>query len=90
MSLNYLARIANARFPLVVTQARDIDSVLILKAAEMITASVPRGPMNEAADANGQAVVFGLTEHGEFALKRSQLPPEAPLQRGRADLADND
>lgn len=55
----------------------------MLKAAEVITASVPHGPLNTAFGIEGEAVVFGLTERGERALRTAAPPPEAPLQRGR-------
>ena len=89
MSLDYLARIEKARFPLVVRHAHEVDSVRLLKAAELITASVPRGALNRALSDEGEAVVFGLTELGERVLRESHLPPEAPLQRGRHPLDDD-
>ncbi|MDQ7958500.1 MAG: hypothetical protein REJ24_14750 [Rhodocyclaceae bacterium] len=89
MSLDYLARIEKARFPLVVRHSHEVDSVRLLKAAELITASVPRGTLNLAFSTEGEAVVFGLTELGERVLRQSRLPPEAPLRRGRAPLDDD-
>ena len=89
MSLDYLARIEKARFPLVVRRSHDVDSVRLLKAAQFITASVPRGMLNVARSDEGEAVVFGLTELGEQVLRQSRLPPEAPLRRGRRPLDDD-
>lgn len=83
MPLDYLARLERARFPLLVRKASEVDKVRVLKAAEYITASVPLGPLNTAFGEEGEAVVFGLTERGEHALRRATPPPEAPLQRGR-------
>lgn len=83
MPLDYLARLEQARFPLLVRKASDVDKVRVLKAAEFITASVPLGPLNTAFGEDGEAVVFGLTERGEHALRTAAPPPEAPLQRGR-------
>jgi|GEM_PF-2036938 len=90
MSLEYLARLEKARFPLVVKQATDIDSVCLLKAAEMITASVAREPRPAAVGEDSHAVVFGITERGELALRGAMMPPEAPLRRGRQLDSDLD
>ena len=87
MSLDYLASIEASRFPLVVRQARDVDNVRLLKAAELITASIPYGPLNGGPDDDAEAVVFGLTERGERVLRTRRLP-EAPLHRGRRPLDD--
>lgn len=84
MALDYLARLEHARFPLLVRQASDVDKVRVLKAAEFITASVPYGPLNTAFGEEGEAVIFGLTERGEQALRNPQPPSEAPLRRGRS------
>ncbi|WP_399683782.1 hypothetical protein [Xenophilus sp.] len=83
MSLEYLASIVKARFPLVVRRVSDVDNVRLLKAAELVTASVPQGPLNTPDGAEAEAVVFGITERGELALRSRRLP-EAPLRRGRA------
>lgn len=83
MPLDYLARLENARFPLLVRRASDVDKVRVLKAAEFITASVPQGPLNTAFSDEGEAVIFGLTERGERALRDPMPPSEAPLRRGR-------
>jgi len=88
MSLEYLASIVTARFPLVVRRVRDVDNVRLLKAAELITASVPHGPLNNGGDSEAEAVVFGITERGELALRSHRLP-EAPLTRGRQRLDDD-
>ncbi|WP_206597302.1 hypothetical protein [Pseudacidovorax intermedius] len=80
MSLEYLARIENERFPLAVRQPAELDHVLLLKAAQLITASVPpAGPFG--AGTAREAVVFGITELGVRTLRQSGLPPEAPLHR---------
>lgn len=84
MSLDYLAKLQHAHFPLLVRRASDVDQVRVLKAAEAITASVPHGPLNTAFGLDGEAVVFGLTERGQHLLRTAAPPPEAPLQRGRA------
>ncbi|KQP19365.1 hypothetical protein [Pseudorhodoferax sp. Leaf265] len=89
MPLDYLARLERARFPLLVRKASDVDKVRVLKAAEYITASVPLGPLNTAFGEEGEAVIFGLTERGESALRGAMAPPEAPLQRGRRDSLDD-
>lgn len=83
MPLDYLARLENARFPLLVRRAVDVDKVRVLKAAEFITASVPVGDLNAPLAEEGEAVIFGLTERGERALRQATPPPEAALQRGR-------
>ncbi len=88
MSLEYLASIGNAHFPLVVRTVRDIDNIRLLKAAEMVTASVSPAALNAVDDEEAQAVVFGLTERGELALRAAQMPPESPLRRGHDDLLD--
>ena len=81
MSLEYLSSIERSRFPLVVRKARDVDSVRLLKAAELITASIPYGPLNRGLGDDAEAVVFGITERGECALRQRHLP-EGPLRRG--------
>lgn len=88
MPLDYLARLESARFPLLVRTAADVDKVRVLKAAEFITASVPQGVLNAPFAEEGEAVVFGLTERGESALRMHAPPPEAALQRGRRMLDD--
>lgn len=88
MSLDYLAKLEHAHFPLLVRKASDVDKVRVLKAAEVITASVPHGPLNSAFGIDGEAVVFGLTERGERALRAAAPPPEPPLQRGRPTRDD--
>jgi hypothetical protein len=89
MPLDYLARLERARFPLLVRKASDVDKVRVLKAAEYITASVPLGPLNTAFGEEGEAVIFGLTERGESALRGAMAPPEAPLRLGRRDSLDD-
>jgi hypothetical protein len=89
MALDYLAQLERKQFPLLVRKASDVDKVRVLKAAEFITASVPRGPLNGASSELGEAVVFGLTERGEHALRHAAPPPEAPLQRGRQRLTED-
>lgn len=89
MSLDYLAHLEKARFPLVVRRSHEVDTVRVLKAAELITASVPQGRLNAAFSDEGEAVVFGLTERGERVLREAQPPAEAPLQRGRHPLDDD-
>ncbi|KQP22000.1 hypothetical protein [Pseudorhodoferax sp. Leaf267] len=88
MSLDYLAKLENAHFPLLVRTASEVDKVRVLKAAEVITASVPHGPLNTPMSPEGEAVVFGLTERGERALRAAAPPPEAPLQLGRHPFDD--
>jgi len=88
MSLEFLARIEQSRFPLVVRQAREVDDVRLLKAAELITASIPYGPLNRGQGDDAEAVVFGITERGELALRTRRLP-EGPLRRGRRPLNDD-
>lgn len=85
MSLEFLTRIvAHARFPLVVRRSSDVDKVRLLKAAELITASVPRGRQNAGyGEDDAEAVVFGVTERGELAVREARAPAEAPLRRGR-------
>lgn len=89
MPLDYLARLERARFPLLVRKASEVDKVRVLKAAEFITASVPLEPLNSAFGDEGEAVVFGLTERGELALRNDMPPAEAPLRRGRRDTPDD-
>ncbi|SIQ88190.1 hypothetical protein [Pseudacidovorax sp. RU35E] len=80
MSLEYLARIQNERFPLAVRQTAEVDHVLLLKAAQLITASVPAaGPFGPGSAR--EAVVFGITELGLRSLRQATLPPEQPLHR---------
>lgn len=89
MSLDYLARIVHARFPLRVRRASEIDKVRLLKAAEFITASVARRSVRPDAEDEVDAVVFGVTERGDLALREARPPPEAPLRRGRRPLDDD-
>ncbi|MBP6893687.1 hypothetical protein ABIC63_000385 [Pseudacidovorax sp. 1753] len=85
MSLEYLARIEKERFPLAVRQTAEVDHVLLLKAAQLITASVPAvGPFGPGSAR--EAVVFGITELGLRTLRQSTLPPEAPLHRQERSL----
>lgn len=81
MSLEFLARIARARFPLVIRRRQELDSVRLLKAAELITASVPHSPLNSGFGDEAEAVVFGVTERGELAVREAKAPAEAPLRR---------
>lgn len=84
MSLEFLTRIvAHARFPMVVRRSTDVDKVRLLKAAELITASVPRSRENSGFGEDAEAVVFGVTERGELAVREAKAPAEAPLRRGR-------
>lgn len=91
MSLQFLARIVNARFPLVVRLPTEVDTVRLLKAAELITASVAHAAADARSPAKRQpeAVVFGLTERGELAAREAQAPAEAPLRRGRPRLDED-
>lgn len=88
MSLEFLAHIVNARFPLVVRHTKEVDTVRLLKAAELITASVPRPPLDSQMGDVAEAVVFGVTERGELAVREAKAPAEAPLRRGRPRLDD--
>ena len=88
MSLDFLASIEQSLFPLVVRKPRDVDNVRVLKAAELITASIPYGPLNRGIGDDAEAVVFGLTERGELALRQRRLP-ESPIRRGRRPLDDD-
>jgi len=83
MSLEFLTRIARARFPLVIRRRSELDSVRLLKAAELITASVPDSALNSGFGDNVEAVVFGVTERGELAVREARGPDEAPLRRGK-------
>ncbi|WP_225784378.1 hypothetical protein [Xenophilus sp. Marseille-Q4582] len=83
MSMEFLNRlIRNARFPLVVRHRDDVDQVRLLKAAELITASVPRSPLNSGFGDEAEAVVFGVTERGELVAREAKAPAEPPLRRG--------
>lgn len=83
MSLEFLAGIVNARFPLTVRHPVEVDKVRLLKAAELITASVPPDWRNAGLPSDSAAVVFGVTERGETAARQACPPPEGPLRRGR-------
>lgn len=89
MSLEFLTRIARARFPLVIRRRHEVDSVRLLKAAELITASVPHSPLNSGFGDEAEAVVFGVTERGELAVREAKAPAEAPLQRSPRRLDDD-
>lgn len=82
MSLEFLTRIVHARFPLVVRRRDDVDKVRLLKAAELITASIPHGAPNAGFGEEVEAVVFGVTERGELVAREARAPAEAPLRRG--------
>ena len=83
MTMEFLTRIVHARFPLVVRRSSEVDSVRLLKAAELITASVPRIPLNSGFGDMAEAVVFGVTERGELVAREAKAPAEPPLRRGR-------
>lgn len=85
MSLEFLIRIARGRFPLVIRQRSEIDKVRLLKAAELITASIPSTPLNSQADDAIEAVVFGVTERGALVAREEKAPPEPPF-RGASRL----
>ena len=82
MSMEFLNRLVHARFPLVVRRRDDVDKVRLLKAAELITASVPHSALNSGFGEEAEAVVFGVTERGELVAREARAPAEAPLRRG--------
>jgi hypothetical protein len=70
MSLNYLERLAQQRLPFKVSDPGEIDHVAVLKAAQLITATIP------AADQTGyvgSAVVIAVTQAGQDALTTMRL-----------------
>lgn len=76
MPMNFLRRIEDASFPLVIHNESDIRCAAVLAAAELLEANLP-----ESGDATGRAgVILRITPTGRAELNR--------LQRSSGDAAD--
>jgi len=77
MPMDFLARIRHSDFPLVVTDANDINSAAVLVAAQLIAAEIPS--LNDdphQSGAQSPATILSITKLGRLALANVDMGRE--------------
>lgn len=72
MPMDFLRRIENVSFPLVITDEKDIRNAIVLEAAELIKAQLPDP---DKLPGSRPAVIFGITPEGRNVLSSGAPPP---------------